>query len=183
MREEEKERKSGTRTAGLTDEEIGEEGRWQAEQQHEYVCKRQVDQEVVGHGPHSRRSQDNGHDTAVADDAHGEDDGVRDAVDGGDGGRVSHHKLGGPRVSLVEGVLILPTGVHAARAVQELDFTDFPIDVLLIMDEIDCWHVAVHDSRSEGCVHHAAAGGIIKFAQIQLSLFLALRLRDKSCER
>lgn len=78
----------------LTDEDVGGEGGGQAEDDHQDVRERQVDDEVVGDGPHARRAHHHGHDEAVADEADGEHDEVGDAVERRHARRVSVHEFG-----------------------------------------------------------------------------------------
>lgn len=72
----------------LTNENVWEESRRNAEDDDEDVGDGEVHDEEIGDGPHPRSAEDHGDHKAVADEADDEDEEVRDAVDGGQRRRV-----------------------------------------------------------------------------------------------
>lgn len=83
------------RLSVLTDEDVAHERGWQAENDHEHIGHRKIDDEEIRDGPHAGRSVHDGDDETVADQTHHEDDHVSHAVDRRHGQAVPIQPIGG----------------------------------------------------------------------------------------
>lgn len=92
----------------LTDEKVGQKGGRDAEDEDQDVGQSQIDYEEISYGSHPGRSEDNGHDATVADDAQDEDHTIRHAINSRYARRVSHHIVGRPLESFEKVVLPFP---------------------------------------------------------------------------